>query len=382
MERLGGDLGDQSRQRRGAIQQSRNAATRGTQVGSTKASKELIGTFWRWPATVFGALTLLLTSLIVLVAASSKDANLAPLIWPVVTGWITIRFYKARRLEFDGQSITVHNFWKTRTFAWSDVDDVELGVNQRVYAPTLCLTTGKKRRVFAGMRRSPTDPRKSIGAAGEWVDAMNEARGATLATPSSEQWLDALDAIDPAKKPAAASPKTGKSGLSRADLLRGNNWGRHSIWWRLPTALVLCTIVAGGVTNFINDQFRDASLAAHAKEISARVVDTEHQSDDSGANDYLWVEIPACSCSVRVGTDNLAAHPKGSSVPVLYDRTNPTNVRLLVDANSAKGEWLVDAMLFVGGFFALWIAYVFAAPELWQLSRWMRRKSKLQDTTA
>jgi DivIVA domain-containing protein len=65
-------------------------------------------------------------------------------------------------------------------------------------------------------------------------------------------------------------------------------------------------------------------------------------------------------------------------VPVLYDTTNPTNVRLLVDANSVIGGWLVDAIAFVAGFFALLFAYVFAKPELWQLWRWIRRKHEPQ----
>jgi DivIVA domain-containing protein len=207
-----------------------------------------------------------------------------------------------------------------------------------------------------------------------------ERVGQNLGDHSSQQRRANKQPASVAKRgtQVGATKTRAEFGSTKADVLQANKWGRHSIWWRIPIACVLCVMVAGGVAVFINDQFRDASLAAHAKEISVRVVGAEHDSDDSGANDYLWVAIPECSCSVRLGTDNPAAHPKGSTVHVLYDTTNPTNVRLLVDANSAKGGWLVDAMAVVAGFFALWIAYVFAKPELSQLWHWIRRRHEPQ----
>ncbi len=132
---------------------------------------------------------------------------------------------------------------------------------------------------------------------------------------------------------------------------------------------LLAGLCIWGVTAFVHNQINDASIASHGKGISARIVDTEHDTGDNGSYDYLYVWIPACHCAVRVDTDNPAAHPKGSTILVLYDTTNPTNARPLVDGNSTWSGWVTDGIGLVAGVFGLVCVYELLGPERRQLKR-------------
>ena len=156
-----------------------------------RTETELIGTFWRWPAALFLVATLISLATVLAIAIGNRDANVAPLIWPALFGWITFRYYRSRRLEFDDTVVIVRNFWRTRTFGWSDADTVEIGVRERVYfAPTLLLGNGKQRRIFAGVRRSLRDHGKSVAAVGQWVDVLNAGAGGRGGVPAADTWTD------------------------------------------------------------------------------------------------------------------------------------------------------------------------------------------------
>ncbi|HSZ36707.1 MAG TPA: DUF3592 domain-containing protein [Acidimicrobiales bacterium] len=133
---------------------------------------------------------------------------------------------------------------------------------------------------------------------------------------------------------------------------------------RYVLAGVILLLLVWGASIFVRNQVNDASLARHGKAITARIVDTEHDQSDSGTSDYLYVWIPACSCPVRVATDNPASHPKGSTIAVLYDTTDPTNVRPLVDGNSTGWDWAGDVFFFGLAVFGTYCAYELMSPEL------------------
>ncbi len=152
-------------------------------------------------------------------------------------------------------------------------------------------------------------------------------------------------------------------------------WGR-SAWWRIPTALFLVGLCAWGLGLFIRNQLNDASLTSHGKEWDAEIMGIDHETD---VGDFIWVFIPACRCQVRLDTVNPAAHPAGSYVLVLYDTTNPTNARPLVDGDSTLSDWGSDVFLFAMALIGLLLVYVMARPELGQLRRWMRRDGPVAD---
>jgi hypothetical protein len=112
-----------------------------------------------------------------------------------------------------------------------------------------------------------------------------------------------------------------------------------------------------GLTIFINDQLRDADLASHNTVARYQVTGQDHEFDEAGNTDYLYVWSTACACTLKLQTDNPSRHPRGSIVPVLYDTADPTNARLLVDANSTWGIWGLDGIHFAMGAFGLMIAY-------------------------
>ena len=152
-----------------------------------------------------------------------------------------------------------------------------------------------------------------------------------------------------------------------------NPWGR-SAWWRIPTALLLVGPCAWGLVLFIRDQLNNAGLNSHGKEISAQIVGTDHDNTGDGTYDYVWVFIPACQCQVQLDTNRPALHPAGSDIPVLYDTTNPTNARLLVDGgDSTWSTWVNDLVHFVLALIGLLLACVVVGPELGQLWHWVRR---------
>jgi hypothetical protein len=136
-------------------------------------------------------------------------------------------------------------------------------------------------------------------------------------------------------------------------------------------ALVVVLLVVLGVAVFVRNQVNDASIASHGRAITARIVGTEHDTDDDGANDYLYVFVPACQCQVRVATDNPAAHPKGSTIPVLYDTTDPTNARPLVDGNSTIWTWVLDVFFLGVAAIGLFLVYGLAKPDFGE--HWFRR---------
>jgi hypothetical protein len=149
---------------------------------------------------------------------------------------------------------------------------------------------------------------------------------------------------------------------------------RRSAWWRIPTALVLVALCAVGFFFFVRDQLNNASLNSYGKQISAQIVATDQDNTGQGTYDYVWVLIPACQCLVQLDTDKPALHPRGSYIPVLYDTTNPTNARLLVDGgDSTWSIWLQDVIFIVLSLFGLFLALVIVGPGLSRLWRWMRR---------
>jgi hypothetical protein len=130
---------------------------------------------------------------------------------------------------------------------------------------------------------------------------------------------------------------------------------------------LILVLLIWGIAIFVRNQVNDAGIASHGKAINTRIVGTAHETDDNGANDYLYVWIPACTCPVRVATDNPAAHPKGSTIGVLYDTADPTNARPLVDGNSAYGGWVIDIVFFGLAAFGVYCAYDFMSPEIARL---------------
>jgi hypothetical protein len=83
---------------------------------------------------------------------------------------------------------------------------------------------------------------------------------------------------------------------------------------------------------------------------------------------------------VRVATDNPAAHPKGSTIAVLYDTSDPTNARPLVDGNSAYGGWIIDFVFFGLAAFGVYCAYDLMSPEIARLRGRRTAKKSLPAT--
>ena len=110
-----------------------------------------------------------------------------------------------------------------------------------------------------------------------------------------------------------------------------------------------------GLVGVRPQQIQDVTLAHHGVTLMAVVTGTDHQDEGDGtAQDSLWVRIPACDCSVLVPTDNPAAHPVRSKIPVRYNPHDPTQAEALVDVPAA---WFSDVTLFAFGAFALLVAY-------------------------
>ncbi len=112
----------------------------------------------------------------------------------------------------------------------------------------------------------------------------------------------------------------------------------------LPALIFYCVALLGlvgwSIATFVSDQVQNAEFARTGVVIHPRVVSRYHDNEgQDGVFDYLYVVIPACKCRVELPTTNLAGHPVGSRVPVRYNPKNPTDARIMVDANNG---WLAD----------------------------------------
>ncbi len=165
-----------------------------------------------------------------------------------------------------------------------------------------------------------------------------------------------------AARAARLEGATGANGAKKSARQRVRNPEKRV--GRYLFAGLLLVLVFWGMAVFVRNQVNDASISSHGRAITAQVVDTQHVTDDDGESDYVWVWVPACSCPVRLATDNPSAHPKGSNMPVLYDTTDPTNARPLVDGNSKMWGWVLDVFFFGLAGFGLYCAYEIMSPEI------------------
>lgn len=123
------------------------------------------------------------------------------------------------------------------------------------------------------------------------------------------------------------------------------------LWIAVVIAAAALALSAWGLWVFVGNQVEDITLAHQGVTIRADVTGQDHQdSGDGTASDYLWVRIPACGCSVLVPTDNPAAHPVGSKIPVRYNPHAPTQAQALVNVPAA---WFGDVTNFAVLAFAL-----------------------------
>jgi hypothetical protein len=163
-------------------------------------------------------------------------------------------------------------------------------------------------------------------------------------------WTGRVSSTGGGDRPAGVAFREG--GASKTESVRGTKFRAtrgKSAPSKTPTSLrtlsaVVATIVVialsvYGVGTFVFDQMDDAAFARHGVVIQAKVMDHIHDNEGNGTFDYLYVLIPACICSVRVPTTNLAGHPIGSSIGIRYDPKNPVDARPLVDNNNG---WLED----------------------------------------
>lgn len=103
---------------------------------------------------------------------------------------------------------------------------------------------------------------------------------------------------------------------------------------------------------------REAALRSRGVTTEAVVVGSDSTSDTT----YLRVRYTTatCLCIVNVATDNLDAHPVGSSIAVRYDPEHPTHAEALVDSPNPYGPILPFAGGGVGGAVVLvivvWVA--------------------------
>ena len=151
----------------------------------------------------------------------------------------------------------------------------------------------------------------------------------------------------------SSSPTEGQEGIG--DLLEGigSSGTRPSttvkgtldrVFFGLPALALYCVALLGlvgwSIATFVSDQVQNAEFARTGVVIHPRVVSRYHDDEgQDGVFDYLYVVIPACKCRVELPTTNLAGHPVGSRVPVRYNPKNPTDARIMVDANNG---WLAD----------------------------------------
>jgi hypothetical protein len=137
-----------------------------------------------------------------------------------------------------------------------------------------------------------------------------------------------------------------------------------SIRWRYAVAVVTAGLCVWGGLTFARNQINDASIASHGRDIRASVVNTGTGGDESLSTYWLYVWIPACHCQVPLQTDNPKAHPIGAFVPVVYDTTNPTSARLLIDGPSTLLGWALDALFFALGAFGVFLIYMMVRDEI------------------
>jgi hypothetical protein len=164
----------------------------------------------------------------------------------------------------------------------------------------------------------------------------------------------------PDGRAAARAARRQAAGKTRsAKATKGGRAGRRYVF-----AGVVAVLVLWGFAIFARNQVNDASIASHGRAVDARIVGTSHVDDDNGSSDFLSVWLPACNCPVQLATDNPAAHPRGSTIRVLYDTTDPTNARPLVDGNSTKWGWATDALFFGLAAFGIYCIYESVIPEI------------------
>jgi Protein of unknown function (DUF2510) len=120
----------------------------------------------------------------------------------------------------------------------------------------------------------------------------------------------------------------------------------------ITCSIALFASIAYGIVAFVSDQRANAALVRNGVIVQAKVVSQDHESDDDGAYDYLWVLIPSCQCRVQLPTTNLAGHPVGSKIGVRYDPKNPSDARPMVDNNDV---WLLDGFYVALAIFGLCI---------------------------
>ncbi len=96
------------------------------------------------------------------------------------------------------------------------------------------------------------------------------------------------------------------------------------LWVALVFAAAVIALSIRGTWVFVSNEIQDVTLAHQGVTLMADITGKDHQNEGDGtAEDYLWVRIPACGCSVLVPTDNPAAHPVGSKIPVRYNPHDP-----------------------------------------------------------
>jgi hypothetical protein len=225
-----------------------------------------------------------------------------------------------------------------------------------------------------GNRVTPTRLRETTKGTERWEVWVEGIKPCTvrIERPAGQQaalraYVDGWpvpDARAPTPETRAARPDAPAEGVPEKKSAKERMVRPEQRAGRCVFAGVIVVLVLWGVAIFARNQVNDASIASHGRAANARIVGTSHVDDDDGSSDFVFVWIPACDCPVQLATDNPAAHPKGSTMPVLYDTTDPTNARPLVDGNSTTWGWVEDVFFFGLAGFGLYCAYEFMTPEI------------------